>query len=174
LPAPKRECGAGYTPRAPTACPPPSCRGAYLLALHLPARARLPVLGGVDLPPGVYLYVGSALGPGGLAARLGRHLQGRGRPHWHVDRLRAVSRPLGYAACCAESRAEEEVALSCASKLGPGPLGFGASDSRAATHLFPAPRAWRRVAEDCLARACGHAISCELEAPGQGPGEGMG
>jgi len=171
LPAPKHGCGAGYTRRAPTACPTPHCKGAYILALHLPEPATLPVLGGLALDPGVYVYVGSALGPGGLAARLARHLQGRGRPHWHVDRLRAASRPLGYAACCTPERVEEALARECTSQLDPGPRGFGASDSRAETHLFRAPPGWARPVEDCLARVCGHSISCELEAPGEGPGE---
>ncbi len=47
-------------------------------------------LGGrsVELEPGVYAYVGSAFGPGGLAARLRRHLCGeRRRLWWHIDWL---------------------------------------------------------------------------------------
>jgi histidyl-tRNA synthetase len=47
-------------------------------------------LGQVILPPGAYLYLGSAHGPGGLPARLRRHLSADKRPHWHVDRLTAA------------------------------------------------------------------------------------
>ncbi len=34
-----------------------------------------------------YLYVGSAFGPGGLAARVGRHLRENKTQHWHLDYL---------------------------------------------------------------------------------------
>lgn len=44
-------------------------------------------LGTQVLPPGHYVYVGSARGPGGLAARLERHLRPTKRLHWHVDFL---------------------------------------------------------------------------------------
>jgi len=39
---------------------------------------------------GWYVYVGSALGPGGLAAKVGRHLGGRKMCRWHTAYLRAV------------------------------------------------------------------------------------
>jgi Uri superfamily endonuclease len=37
------------------------------------------------------VYVGSALGPGGLAARIGRHRRQNKLGRWHVDYLRAVT-----------------------------------------------------------------------------------
>lgn len=43
--------------------------------------------GAAALPPGVYWYAGSAYGPGGLKARLGRHLKADKKVRWHVDRL---------------------------------------------------------------------------------------
>ncbi len=143
-------------------CPLPACRGSYILVLMLAGEASIPVLGGVRLEPGVYAYVGSALGPGGLAARLRRHLEGPRRLHWHVDWLRSRSEPAGYAYCCTSARVEDRVADACASTLESGPRGFGASDSRALTHLFrcPSPGSCLRAAEDCLARACGHVASC--------------
>ncbi|MBM3853479.1 MAG: DUF123 domain-containing protein [Verrucomicrobia bacterium] len=39
--------------------------------------------------PGHYVYVGSACGPGGLAARLRHHDGIAQRRHWHIDPLRA-------------------------------------------------------------------------------------
>ena len=39
------------------------------------------------LDPGTYLYAGSAKGPGGLHARLGRHLRKAKNPRWHIDDL---------------------------------------------------------------------------------------
>jgi Uri superfamily endonuclease len=48
-------------------------------------------------PCGEYVYLGSACGPGGLQARLGRHLSGQiARPHWHIDYLRSVARLEAY------------------------------------------------------------------------------
>lgn len=43
-------------------------------------------------PAGWYVYCGSAFGPGGLAARMQRHLAGNGALHWHVDYLRRAAR----------------------------------------------------------------------------------
>ena len=46
--------------------------GTYALLLKLNNRERITVgkLGAFDFPAGYYLYMGSALGPGGLRARL--------------------------------------------------------------------------------------------------------
>lgn len=68
--------------------------GAYGLLIRLPRRFRGPVgtLGVVTLHRGRYLYLGSAYGPGGLAARLRRHLRADKRLHWHVDHLTVAGR----------------------------------------------------------------------------------
>ncbi len=47
----------------------------------------------VRLPPGCYVYVGSAMGPGGFEKRVFRHLRKRKKARWHIDyltRLRTV------------------------------------------------------------------------------------
>lgn len=68
----------------------PAAPGTYVLRLRLdhPAQVRVGALGRGAFPAGWYLYVGSARGPGGLAARVGRHRQGGRRRHWHLDYLR--------------------------------------------------------------------------------------
>ncbi|MEE8332606.1 MAG: DUF123 domain-containing protein, partial [Alphaproteobacteria bacterium] len=73
---------AGHAPAVP---------GAYALLILLKRRfaGNIGALGRVDLPPGAYLYLGSARGPGGLRARLARHARRGKRLHWHVDRLTA-------------------------------------------------------------------------------------
>jgi Uri superfamily endonuclease len=43
-------------------------------------------LGTHFFPAGYYVYLGSALG--GLVSRVGRHVRGGSRVHWHVDYLR--------------------------------------------------------------------------------------
>jgi len=49
----------------------------------------------ISFPSGNYLYLGSARGPGGLRARLGRHLTNEYcRPHWHIDYLRQIAQPV--------------------------------------------------------------------------------
>lgn len=67
----------------------PSAGGAYALLVDLRRPARLPIsrLGHPRLNPGRYVYSGSAYGPGGLAARLKRHLAASKTMHWHVDYL---------------------------------------------------------------------------------------
>ena len=63
--------------------------GAYVLVIALPAAlpVDLPRRAPAVLPPGRYLYAGSAYGPGGLRARLARHMASGKGVHWHVDRL---------------------------------------------------------------------------------------
>ncbi|HEX9029228.1 MAG TPA: DUF123 domain-containing protein, partial [Anaerolineales bacterium] len=54
----------------------PAAPGSYVLYLRLSQRLELGVgrLGRLSFPAGEYLYLGSAGGPGGLRARLGRHI----------------------------------------------------------------------------------------------------
>jgi len=62
--------------------------GAYLLWLELDQPANLAAKSlkdGLVLPRGRYAYAGSAFGPGGLRARVGRHLRRNKTQRWHVD-----------------------------------------------------------------------------------------
>ena len=76
----------------------PVTPGTYALHLHLAQPTPLSVgkLGKYNFPIGEYVYLGSAFGSGGLRARLGRHLHGVGKPHWHIDTLRANAQLCGY------------------------------------------------------------------------------
>ena len=78
--------------------PLPKFPGTYALFLHLPASRQLRVgaLGEQFFLAGDYVYLGSACGPGGLRARLGRHLRGDGSRHWHIDYLRKITEANGY------------------------------------------------------------------------------
>ena len=69
----------------------PTAAGSYVLEFELtvPLTLRPGRLGTVRLGPGRVRYYGSARGPGGLRARVGRHLRPVKRPHWHVDALTA-------------------------------------------------------------------------------------
>ena len=112
--------------------------GAYWLALCLPRPTLLTVAARrVRWPAGLYLYTGSARGPGGIRARLGRHLRGRGRGPWHVDALLAVAVPVawGWTTAPAPAARPWECRWAQAWAAQPGAFvpqpGFGASDCRA-------------------------------------------
>ena len=66
----------------------PAVPGVYVLLLRLDEACALAgPFDGRELAAGWHAYVGSARGPGGLRARLGRHLRRRKKPRWHVDQL---------------------------------------------------------------------------------------
>src|SRR3990172_11736037 len=75
----------------------PSDPGTYALHLRLNRSRWVQIgrLGETRFPAGEYVYIGSAFGPGGLRARLGRHVRGDGQPHWHIDALRAIANVCG-------------------------------------------------------------------------------
>jgi len=109
-------------------------RGAYALLIQL--DAPLPVQAGRNaaiLPPGHYIYCGSAKGTGGLAARVARHMRREKLAHWHVDQLTRAGKTLGAWAV----PGGDECALNAELSAFPMPLkGFGSSDCpRCESHL---------------------------------------
>jgi Uri superfamily endonuclease len=132
-----RQPGAKRQPPGPPWLPPDG--GTYVLWLRLPSARRIVVgrLGTIDFARGCYAYVGSAQGPGGLAARVGRHLGGSARRRWHIDFLRRVAAPVAVWYHVSDRRLEHQWAAALAAMPGaslPVP-GFGASDCRCHTHL---------------------------------------
>jgi len=120
--------------------------GTYVLALWLERATSIPVgrLGLTQFPAGWYLYVGSALGPGGLRARLGRHcrrLSTGKKAHWHIDYLREVAVWGGAWALASERRLECTWAqlLLRLSRVGVVAPAFGASDCHCPAHLIHLP-----------------------------------
>lgn len=66
----------------------PSEPGAYALLIEMQTAVTVVLRGvSVRMPPGRYLYCGSAFGYGGIRARVARHLRRRKPAHWHVDQL---------------------------------------------------------------------------------------
>lgn len=94
-------------------------------------------LGSLLLQPGFYLYI-SAHGPGGLHGRLAHHLEPTGRPHWHIDYLRAHANPVEVWFCYDRISWECRWANCLSLQRGASvPLaGFGSSDCRCESHLF--------------------------------------
>jgi histidyl-tRNA synthetase len=73
----------------------PALPGAYLLLIELAAPIALVRPTRAILQPGRYLYAGSAYGPGGLNARISRHMRCDKRKGWHVDQLTTSAAVLG-------------------------------------------------------------------------------
>jgi Uri superfamily endonuclease len=124
----------------------PSDFGSYALHLNLVEAQMMQVgsLGEFNFPAGDYIYLGSALGSGGLKARLGRHLRGDGHYHWHIDWLRASAAVIGYYYLEANFRLEcvwSQALINCSGAGIPAP-GFGASDCRASKNPCAAHLVW--------------------------------
>jgi Uri superfamily endonuclease len=75
----------------------PALTGAYVLAINLSELVVVSICRKPSAPlaPGCYLYCGSAKGPGGLAARLARHMRHGKAIRWHVDCLTEAGTVLG-------------------------------------------------------------------------------
>ncbi len=122
--------------------PPSPGTYAILLQLGTPAHLSVGRLGRFEFPRGWYLYVGSARGAGGLRARVRHHWQSAARPHWHIDFLRQVARPVQVMWQIGAARRECEWAAA----IGARPearlvaFKFGASDCKCPTHLYYLPR----------------------------------
>jgi Uri superfamily endonuclease len=121
----------------------PRHKGSYVLLLELSTPLTLTVgrLGTLDFGSGLYAYTGSARGPGGLAARLGRHLKRAKRSHWHIDYLRLEAPVVaiwagwgrasaGLTECRLADRLERTLPFQRPFK------GFGSSDCTCSSHLL--------------------------------------
>jgi Uri superfamily endonuclease len=135
----------------------PEGRGTYLLLASLaqPTQVAIGQFGTFSFPTGWYAYAGSALGPGGLPARIARHRRQNKRLHWHIDYL------LAHSALAASWEIESTERLECAwaSAIGQLPgarlavVRFGASDCRCSGHLIHfQQRPARRRIEEALRR----------------------
>lgn len=117
----------------------PECPGTYVLVFQAAMAWRLEVgrLGEIALETGYYLYVGSAFGPGGLAARIQRHWRREKRLHWHMDYLRPWLQPLEVWIDMSDQRLEHQWARRLLADIRFKPVtGFGCSDCDCQAHLF--------------------------------------
>ncbi len=122
----------------------PKWPGAYALLIRLDDPLAVGFGGQCSrLAAGWYAYAGSARGPGGVAARVARHLRHDKKPHWHVDQLtlsagRVIALALADARECATAaRLRDSGAFA---HVLPG---FGSSDCSACiSHLL----AWSATA----------------------------
>ncbi len=123
--------------------------GVYALLLRVDGEAVVTVgaLGRLRLRRGFYVYIGSARGPGGLAARVGRHLSEEKRVRWHIDYILAAPAVRVEAVVYAESRGPECVLTR-------------SLEERGFTH--PAKRLG---ASDCKAGCKSHFLACPAASP---------
>lgn len=116
-----------------------SGHGTYALVLSLAQarRVRIGQLGKFRFKPGKYLYIGSAFGPGGLAARLAHHCRIAANPRWHVDYLRtvAVPRRAWYTRDPLQREHQWADIIAKMTSVEIPAAGFGASDCRCRSHL---------------------------------------
>jgi Uri superfamily endonuclease len=114
--------------------------GTYVLVLSSRSNDLIQIgrLGALQLQLGFCVYVGSALGPGGVRARLAHHLKLSRRPHWHIDYLRAHTRieEIWYRL---DTRRLEHVwaeHIGLAEGASVPLVGFGSTDCGCESHLF--------------------------------------
>ena len=127
--------------------------GTYALILKV-NRARTVSIGrltATTFPTGFYIYIGSAFGPGGLRARLGRHIIRSKHCRWHIDYLRRFADLVEIWYTLHPEKVEclwAKIVRQTRRTRIPCP-GFGASDCGCQTHLFqfqrkPGIRTFRR------------------------------
>ncbi len=97
-------------------------------------------LGTIYFQQGVYGYIGSARGAGGVRSRVLHHIRKRKRLWWHIDYLTVASEVLPLYIVYAETSRDVEPFL--AQEIGLSPCwsgyvkGFGSSDKNSSTHLY--------------------------------------
>jgi histidyl-tRNA synthetase len=130
---------AGVLQFCATADAAPSAPGAYILQVDIAENVLVTIAGRspTELTAGRYLYCGSANGPGGLRARLARHMRHGKSAHWHIDQL--TERGIIIGSWIVPNGLQCELVAM----LNPLPMpipGFGSSDcSRCRSHLLYRP-----------------------------------
>lgn len=119
----------------------PRSRGLYVLIMEIPREICLSIgsLGIHSFRPGLYVYVGSARGPGGLRARIARHLRKDKKLRWHIDYL--TIHPDVHIIAAVYSETEKDLEEALANTLLNKEVyavyirKFGSTDKKSPTHL---------------------------------------
>ncbi|MES0327741.1 MAG: GIY-YIG nuclease family protein, partial [Gammaproteobacteria bacterium] len=132
-------------------------KGTYIVLLKSEQSKNIQIgkLAQLEIRKGYYIYIGSALGPGGVLARLKHHSKISRKPHWHLDYLRAETEFYQAYALLSLDRKECEWAVFMAqlAEVSEPMEGFGSSDCNCNTHLFycssmvKAVRAIRKISQ---------------------------
>jgi len=113
-------------------------KGTYLFLLHNSKAREISAgrFGKVLFPSGFYLYAGSAFGPGGLNARIGRHFRQDKKIRWHVDNLSITMNPVECWYHVSQTKRECQWNSRLEDIHDTYPLrGFGSSDCKCLSHL---------------------------------------
>jgi len=113
--------------------------GTYALVLKSEKKqtAKIGKLGRLPIFPGWYIYVGSALGPGGLHTRICRHTKKRKKFRWHIDYLRFKLNLVAVWYTKNSKKMECEWSGIFQLQEGSTPIPkFGSSDCKCNSHLF--------------------------------------
>lgn len=115
----------------------PRNSGTYLLVLDLSLKTTINIgaLGPCHFEHGYYLYVGSAFGPGGIRARVERHLRKHKKHRWHIDYFRAHCNVV-FVLFSQSVKLEHNWVNILEQISKPVCKGFGSTDSPAYSHLF--------------------------------------
>ena len=112
----------------------PGKPGIYVVVGYLSRifQLEIPSFGEFILHPGYYCYCGSAKGPGGLQARINRHLKRNTKKFWHFDYLKEHLHITQIWWLMGENNDECETAQFLADRQGAEiPVnGFGSSDCK--------------------------------------------
>ncbi len=113
-------------------------KGSYMLIIRLDSEITISYgRSAVSLDAGVYGYVGSARGTGGIRGRVCRHVL---RKRWHVDGLILAGRRVG--ACWSLELDELALAFLIANKFPQAAPEFGNTDTKGPSHLFALDDCW--------------------------------
>lgn len=114
--------------------------GSYILTVSIPHDVDLNVgaLGPISLDAGTYAYAGSALGPGGIPARVQRHLRSEAlkRKHWHIDEIMEIGQIEEIWWIEGSERQECDLAARLRRVGELAVASFGSSDCRCPGHLI--------------------------------------
>jgi Uri superfamily endonuclease len=89
-----------------------------------------------SLVKGIYIYVGSAFGPGGLRRRISRHLRKSKKKHWHFDFV-TTHNSFNLLEIWLFENLKVECKVACLIKKTAKPInGFGSTDCKCLSHLF--------------------------------------
>ncbi|NPA99513.1 MAG: DUF123 domain-containing protein [Crenarchaeota archaeon] len=117
-----------------------SVKGVYLLIIEIIKPLTIMIKKrNYELKKTHLIYVGSAHGPGGLSARISRHLKTNKKVHWHIDQVTSSKHAMIKAVCLlpmAPRNYESIISSRLADALEYVP-GFGSTDKpEDKSHLF--------------------------------------
>ncbi|RUM43074.1 MAG: GIY-YIG nuclease family protein [Desulfurobacterium sp.] len=115
----------------------PEAKGTYCILFEI-SILSFSVRSGKNffLDGGVYIYVGSAFGSGGLRKRISRHLKKEKKKHWHLDFISTDNSFKVLEIWVIEGKKVECSLANSISKTEKPIVDFGSTDCNCPSHLF--------------------------------------